>query len=114
MVEAQEGQPWGGGRAQLVGRSLPGKLQGAADRRQRHSTDAGGERDREGPHLQMWSETPVRWVWESQPSGWDRRNRQTSQKTKVKGRRAETTGKGSKVTGHPTHLSYTVRTGGLS
>ena len=47
VAEAQEGQPWGSGRAQLVGRSLPGKLRGAADRQQRHSTDAGGERDRE-------------------------------------------------------------------
>lgn len=114
VVEAQEGQPRGCGIAQLVGRSLPGNLRGAADQRERHSTDAGGERDREGPHLQMWSATPVRWMSETQPSGWDRRNRPTSQKTKVKGRGAETTGKGSKVTGHPTHLSCTVRTGDLS
>ena len=107
VAEAQEGQPWGSGRAQLVGRSLPGKLRGAADQQQRHSTDAGGERDREGPPLQMWSETLVRRMWESQPSGWDRRNRQTSQKTKVNGRGAETTGKGRQVTRHPTHLMYT-------
>lgn len=111
VAEAQEGQTWGRGRAQLVGRSLPGKLRGAADWQQRHSTDAGGDRkDREGPHLQLCSETLVRWMWESQPGGWDRRNRQTSQKKiQVKDRGAETTGKGSKVTGQPAHLGYTDR-----
>ena len=96
VAEAQEGQPWGSGSVQLVGRSVPGELWGAADGQQRHSTDAGGDRkDREGPHLQLWSETPVRWVWGSRPDGRDRRNRQTSQKkiqVKVRGAETQETG----------------------
>ena len=117
VAEAQEGQPWGSGSVQLVGRSLPGKLRGAADRQQRHSTDAGGDRkDKEGPHLQLWSEMPVRWVWGSRPDGWDRRNRQTSQKKiQVKVRGAETQEKGAKsldsqhLSGIPTNTSHVHR-----
>ena len=106
VAEAQEGQPWGSGSVQLVGRSLPGKLRGAADRQQRHSTDAGGDRkDKEGPHLQLWSEMPVRWVWGSRPDGWDRRNKSEEDTGQSQGSRD--TGKRSKVTGQPAPLGYT-------
>lgn len=44
VAETQKGQPWGNGKTQLIRRSLPGKLRGAADWQQRHSIDAGGDR----------------------------------------------------------------------
>ena len=65
MIEARVGQPRGSGRAQLAGRSLPGILHRAATGPQtcgRDSAEARGDRRdgraREGPYVQMWSETP--------------------------------------------------------